>query len=220
MQLISVNVGIARPIAAKSGSSGIFKQSTQDSVRVTTFGLQDDQIVDHQNHGGVDQAVYIYTVEDYAWWEGALGRQLAPGIFGENLTVAGAESASWAVGDIFMIGAPDSDERATLQVTSPRVPCVTLATRMGDPKFVKRFTQAGRPGVYCRVLAEGSVRAGDPVEYMHDKHERINVMEMFRFELARDKSPDELRRYLRAPIAIRARDYYESLLAVREGEGG
>jgi MOSC domain-containing protein YiiM len=156
----------------------------------------DDQIVDQQNHGGVDQAVYIYTVEDYAWWE----------------------SASWAVGDIFVIGAPDASERVTLQVTSPRVPCVTLATRMGDPKFVKRFTQAGRPGVYCRVLAEGSVRAGDPVEYMPDDQERINVIEMFRFDLARDKSPDELRRYLRAPIAIRARDYYESLLAVREGE--
>lgn len=137
MKLISVNVGKAQPIAAKSGMSGIFKQPTQEAVAVTALGLQGDAIVDTQNHGGVDQAVYIYTVEDYDWWAAELGRPLAPGIFGENLTLAGAESASWAVGDCFAIGS------VILQVTSPRVPCVTLATRMGDPQFVKKFTRAG-----------------------------------------------------------------------------
>lgn len=221
MQLISVNVGKAQPIAAKSGMSGIFKQGTQEAVAVTKLGLQGDVIVDQQNHGGVDQAVYIYTVEDYKWWESELGRPLAPGTFGENLTLAGAESASWAVGDVFIFGAPHAAGRVMLQVTSPRVPCVTLATCMGDPRFVKRFTQAGRPGVYCRVLKEGSLRSGDPVSYTPYEWDkvpegvRIGVMEMFRFDLARHKSADELRRYLRAPIAIRARDYYESLLAER-----
>jgi hypothetical protein len=38
---------------------------------------------------------------------------------------------------------------------------------------------------------------------------------MFRFDMARHKSADELRRYLRAPIAVRARAYYEALLAER-----
>ncbi len=213
MQLFRVNVGKAQPIAAKSGSSGIFKQPTQDAVPVTKLGLQGDVIVDTANHGGVDQAVYVYTVEDYAWWEGALGRLLTPGIFGENLTVAGAESAIWSVGDTFSIGS------VVLQVTSPRVPCVTLATRMGDPQFVKKFTQAARPGVYCRVLQEGSLRAGDVVDYMPYVGERVNVMEMFRFDLARHKGADDLRRYLSAPVAIRARDYYESLLAKHEAGG-
>jgi MOSC domain-containing protein YiiM len=209
MQLISVNVGKAQPIAAKSGMSGIFKQPTQEAVAVTELGLHGDTIVDTQNHGGVDQAVYLYTVEDYDGWVAELGRPLVSGMFGENLTLAGAESASWTVGDCFHIGG------VILQVTSPRVPCVTLATRMGDPMFVKRFTRAGRPGVYCRVLQTGSLRVGDPVAYTPYEGEQINVMEMFRFDMARHKSADELRRYLRAPIAVRARAYYEALLAER-----
>ncbi|MFN8418216.1 MAG: MOSC domain-containing protein [Anaerolineae bacterium] len=34
---------------------------------------------------------------------------------------------------------------------------------MGDPQFVKRFKEAERPGVYCRVISEGKVSAGDSV---------------------------------------------------------
>jgi MOSC domain-containing protein YiiM len=215
MKLIGVNIGQAQPIAAKSGMSGIFKQPTDAPVTVTQSGLQGDAIVDTANHGGVDQAVYIYTVEDYDWWASSVGRTLAPGTFGENLTLAGAESAWWAVGDVFQIGS------VVLQITSPRVPCVTLATRMGDPQFVKKFTQAGRPGVYCRVLQEGTLRVGDTIDYRPYDWQtipdgvRIGVIEMFRFDLARHKSADELRRLLRAPVAIRARDYYEELLAAR-----
>jgi MOSC domain-containing protein YiiM len=209
MQLISVNIGKAQPIAAKSGMSGIFKLPTGQPVTVNKYGLADDTIVDTANHGGVDQAVYIYTVEDYDWWVESLGRPLAPGIFGENLTLAGAESASWAVGDVFHIG------NTVLQVTSPRVPCVTLATRMGDPQFVKKFVRAERPGVYCRVLQEGTLQVGDSVAYTPYASDdaRIGVLDMFHFDLARRKSADELRRYLRAPVAIRARVYYEDLLA-------
>jgi MOSC domain-containing protein YiiM len=209
MQLISVNIGKAQPIAAKSGQSGIYKRPTTVPVQVTAQGLAQDTIVDTENHGGLDQAVYVYTVEDYAWWAHTLGRALAPGTFGENLTVAGAESASWLVGDTLRIGG------VRLQVTSPRIPCVTLATRMEDPQFVKRFVQAERPGVYCRVLQTGSLCVGDTVTRTVYEGEAISVMEMFRFDLARHQSTPDLRRLLRVPIAIRARDYYRQLLHER-----
>ena len=80
-----------------------------------------------------------------------------PGTFGENLTIAGVETAQALIGDRLAIG------DVLLEVTSPRIPCVTLAARMGDPGFVKRFRAAERPGFYCRVLQEGFVRAGDAV---------------------------------------------------------
>ena len=35
---------------------------------------------------------------------------------------------------------------------------------MGDPAFVKRFGQASRPGAYLRIVEEGELGAGDPVE--------------------------------------------------------
>jgi MOSC domain-containing protein YiiM len=35
---------------------------------------------------------------------------------------------------------------------------------MGDPRFLKRFAKAGRPGAYHRVLREGDIAAGDRIE--------------------------------------------------------
>ena len=35
---------------------------------------------------------------------------------------------------------------------------------MGDPDFPRRFADAGRPGCYLRIVAEGEVGAGDPVD--------------------------------------------------------
>jgi MOSC domain-containing protein YiiM len=35
---------------------------------------------------------------------------------------------------------------------------------MGDPRFVKRFGQASRPGAYLRIVEEGEIGAGDAVE--------------------------------------------------------
>ena len=50
-----------------------------------------------------------------------------------------------------------------LEVCQPRLPCATLAKRMGDPMMVKRFARASRPGAYLRIAAEGELGAGDAV---------------------------------------------------------
>jgi MOSC domain-containing protein YiiM len=96
--------------------------------------------------------VYVYGTPDYAWWSETLGRELAPGTFGENLTVSGLESAGLRIGDRLQIGT------VGCRVTAPRIPCVTLAVRMEDPAFVKRFRQAERPGVYCGSSKRGMFR--------------------------------------------------------------
>ncbi len=50
-----------------------------------------------------------------------------------------------------------------LELTEPRHPCWKLAAKVGDPRFVKRFAEAGRPGVYMRVRRVGEITAGDEV---------------------------------------------------------
>lgn len=159
MKLISVNTGKARMIddGRSAFQTGIFKEPVPGPVQVTAEGLVGDSICDAKHHGGVDQAVYVYGSADYDWWAAELGRTLAPGTFGENLTIDGLASAALSIGDRICVGS------AVLQVTAPRAPCRTLAARMGDPAFVKRFRQAERPGFYCRVLQEGWVQAGDAV---------------------------------------------------------
>ena len=213
MKLISVNIGQERTLRQKDRleKTGIFKFPASGPVQITASGLRGDFIGSPKHHGGPDQAVYIYGLSDYQWWTRELSRELPPGTFGENLTVEGLESARFRIGDRLRIGP------ALLQVTAPRIPCATLAARMGDPLFVKRFRQAERPGLYCRVLAEGPVQVGDPVTIEACTGETVSLLEMFRDYYQKDRSETELRRYLAAPIAARSRlekeDQLKALLA-------
>ena len=201
MQLISVNIGQERSIqnGKRAEATGIYKLPVMTPVQITPLGLAGDVVVDVENHGGVDQAVYVYGAPDYAWWSAQLGYELTPGTFGENLTIAGLESAALTIGDMLHIGA------VTLQVTAARIPCATLAARMGDPGFVKRFRAAERPGAYCRVLQAGTVQTSDPVKLDRYTGETISLVEMFRAFYNPHPSAETIRRHLAAPIAVRAR---------------
>ncbi|THF88572.1 MOSC domain-containing protein [Deinococcus sp. KSM4-11] len=157
MELLKVCVGQPRAVRSKSGWTGIHKLPVDGAVPVGRLGLSGDHILDTENHGGVEQAVYIYTTPDYAYWAERLGRELEPGTFGENFLFSELESATVSIGQRFQVGT------VLLEIASARMPCVTLAERMGDPGFVKKFREARRPGMYARVIEEGEVRAGDAV---------------------------------------------------------
>jgi MOSC domain-containing protein YiiM len=51
---------------------------------------------------------------------------------------------------------------------------------MDDPTFVKRFAAALRPGAYLRVIEEGDVAAGDPVDVVHRPSHDLTLAEMAR----------------------------------------
>ena len=206
MQLVSVNVGKPEPITSKSGMSGIFKLPVAGPVQIGPLGLEGDAIVDTRNHGGEDQAVYVFGTPDYEWWARELQRELPPGIFGENLTVTELESAACNIGDRLGL------DSVVLEVTSPRVPCATLAARMGDPGFVKRFARGERFGVYCRVIEAGAVQAGETVVFEPFKGETVSALEMFRAFYARTDDEALLRRALKGPLHRKSRSEYEGLL--------
>jgi MOSC domain-containing protein YiiM len=159
MHLLSINIGQKRTQhkGDKLETTGIYKLPTREPTRINTLGIEDDFIGDQEAHGGPDQAVYIYGMPDYVWWGRELGKEMTPGMFGDNLTISSLESAQYKIGDRFHIGS------VVLEVTSPRRPCATLAARMDDPQFVKKYQRAERPGLYCRVIREGIVQTGDEV---------------------------------------------------------
>lgn len=215
MKLISLNLGQERTIQRKDRveRTGIFKIPTPESVWLSSLGFENDMIVSKKHHGGPDQAVYVYGAADYDWWSKELGKQLVPGTFGDNLTISDLESAEFNIGDYLHIAA------VTLQVTAPRIPCSTFAARMEDPQWVKKFRHAERPGLYCRVLQEGFVKAGGPVTVERYAGETLPVVQMFREYYDRNKSEVSLRRHLNAPIAIRARMDLEEELQNRLAQG-
>jgi MOSC domain-containing protein YiiM len=168
--VLSVNIAEdAQPTPAREGWTGIGKHPCAGPVRVAApgpkgiggSGLSGDVVYTKEYHGGDDQAVYAYAREDLDWWAQELGRDLPGGLFGENLTVQGLDLTGALVGERWRVGA-----EVVLEVTCPRVPCQTFAFRMGEPHWVKRFTERGATGAYLRVLQPGEVRAGDRIEVL------------------------------------------------------
>ena len=205
MQLISINIGEERTLQRKDyvEQTGIFKIPTNKPVQVTKLGLEGDVIVSKKHHGGPDQAVYIYGMADYEWWSKETGRELTPGMFGENLTISELESTQFNIGDYLHIG------EVTLQVTAPRIPCRTFAARMEEPQWVKMFRTAERPGLYCRVIKEGILKTGTAVAVEKYMEGTISILQMFRDYYEKDKSAETIRGHLNAPIAIRDRQALE-----------
>jgi len=210
MKVAAVNIGRPRPleVGGRQSQTGIFKEPVEGAVEVNELGLAGDAVIDGRHHGGPDQAVYLYRLEDYEFWGRQLRKEIAPGTFGDNLTVSGLSSPALMVGDVLRF--PDLE----LQVTAPRIPCNTLAARMGDKKFPKAFVKAARPGIYFRVLKSGTIRAGQTVELIPFAEDSISTVRFFN-DFQRTLTSDEMQRYLQLPIDIRSRTYLEGELNKR-----
>ncbi len=193
MKIRAVCTGNAEMLPGKSYKTGIFKHPIEAGVMIDREGLIGDRICNRKHHGGVDQAVYALGSADLDWWSKELGRDLEPGTFGENLVIEGADSRKISVGDRF------ETETVELEVTSARIPCATLAVRMDDPGFAKRFVKAGRPGFYCRVLKDGVVQAGDAITYHAYSGSPVLMPEMLQ-TYGKNLSDDDGARYIAAPI--------------------
>jgi MOSC domain-containing protein YiiM len=179
---------------------------------VRGVNVEGDDQADRQHHGGPDQAVYAYARESYAWWEVELGVALAPGTFGENLTLEGIDVDGALIGERWSVGGP---EGVLLEVTAPRIPCSKLGKRMGDPRFVKRFAGARRPGAYLRILREGAVQAGDAVEVVERPSHDVTVAVVNEALVFDDALAPRL---LEAPaLGSRAREWALSVAAERVG---
>jgi MOSC domain-containing protein YiiM len=208
MRVTSVNVGREETIdhGNRRFTTGIRKRPVEGPVFIGSDTVAGDTISDKKHHGGVDQVVYAYSMDDYEWWSAQLGRKLLPGTFGDNLTVAGLPS-DMNVGDRLLIG------DVLLEATAPRIPCGTLAAQMQDSGFGMTFRNAERPGIYFRVLNEGQVSAGDAVTYIENPAPVVSILELYCLAYELRPDPAAMERFLEAPLAKRVRASIEQKLA-------
>lgn len=213
--LLSANVGAAKDISWRGHDehTAIDKRPVAGPVAVHRLGLADDVQADTKHHGGPEQAVYAYAVEDLAIWAERLERPLPPGSFGENLTLSGLDVTETRIGERWRIGT------VLFEVGDVRIPCVTFQTWLRQPAWVRRFTAEGRPGAYLRVLEEGTLRAGDVVEVVERRDHDVTVGLMFRaLTIERALLPrllDEPR--VRAEALAQARRYADGHRAATPG---
>lgn len=149
----------------KSWTTGFYKSPIEGPAFVGPTNLAGDAQADLKHHGGIDKAVLAYSADHYPQWREDLQMPDVPhGAFGENLTVAGLTEESVCIGDIFRI------DSVVFEVSQPRQPCWKLARRWRMHELVAIVVRTGRTGWYLRVLEQGWIAAGIPVELL----ERLN----------------------------------------------
>jgi len=194
VKIISINVALPRAVNAhgKQIETGIFKIPVSGPIVVSKLNLQGDGQADLSVHGGLDKAVYLYSWDNILYWRKALQRDdLRPGSFGENLTVEGLGENEVAIGDEFAIGT------AHFVVTQPRLPCFKLALALETPSIPKTFLESGRTGFYLRVLQEGTLQAGDPINPLPSREPvRVTIAEFVELYRTKRATRDQIRKLL------------------------
>lgn len=193
MKIVSVNVGLPRPVSWRGRRimTGIYKDPVEGRVRVRRTNLDGDRQADLSVHGGPEKAVYAYPSEHYPFWRRELELEDLPwGSFGENLTAEGWWEDEVHVGDLFRAGT------AEFVVTQPRMPCFKLAMKFDRDDIVESFLESGRPGFYLAVTEEGELGAGDAMERIHEDENGVSVVDVVRLYMDRhgESDPDLLRR--------------------------
>jgi MOSC domain-containing protein YiiM len=155
------------------GRTGIDKRSIDGLVEFKNKGVAGDRIIDTHVHGGYDQAVYAYAVEDALWWEKEINEVIPAGRFGENLTTEGIDVNEALIGEKWKIGS------VILEVSQPRIPCRVFAGFWKRPTLIKDFTQAARPGAYLRIMQEGTAQAGDLIEVISKPGHSVSIRDLF-----------------------------------------
>jgi MOSC domain-containing protein YiiM len=175
-ELISVNVGGVQAVQTKKREvmTGIWKHPVEGRLAVRGVNIAGDSQADLENHGGPDKAIYAYASEDTAWWEEELERPLGPGALGENLTTRGLDLSAARIGDRWRVGT------TLLEVRQTRIPCFKLGLRLEEPRMVKRFVAADRPGAYLAIVEEGELGAGDAIALVERPDHEVTTVLMSR----------------------------------------
>ena len=182
-KLLSIQIGQPQTYTDDQGTweTAFFKKLVHGPIFLRYLGLEGDAVANTKHHGGHEQAVLLYSAEHYACWQAELGREFPFGAFAENLTIEGMDETMVLIGDIYQIGA------VKLQVTKPRIPCWKITRRWNIPYLTKLVTQTNRIGWYCRVLQEGNIEAGLPVELLERTSPKRTVVQVFREYLTDQK---------------------------------
>jgi len=176
-KILSVNVSLPKEVEfeGQKVTTGIFKEPVKGRIMLRTLNLNGDKQADLTVHGGVDKAVYAYSIEHYEYWRKVFPNIEMPyGMFGENFTVEGLMENEVSIGDVFQVGS------SKVVATQPRMPCYKLGVKFGRMDVLKKFLASGRSGIYFKVLEEGEVGAGDTIEQITKDPNGVTISDVVR----------------------------------------
>jgi MOSC domain-containing protein YiiM/GNAT superfamily N-acetyltransferase len=132
---------------------------------VSRFGVKGDGHNDRTLHGGPHRAVCLFAMEAIERIQSE-GHPIEPGSVGENLTTLGIEWSTLPVGTRARIG-----PELVIELADATTPCATTRRSFTGGRF-SRMSIDLHPAdsrMYARVVSEGWVRPGDPIELLPDE---------------------------------------------------
>ncbi|RKE04887.1 MOSC domain-containing protein [Marinifilum flexuosum] len=186
MKVVSTNKGTSVEINyhGKVVNTGMYKFPVDEGIYLGKEDVKDDSVIDRRYHGGVDKACYWYSAKHYEFWKNRFpDLEWDYGMFGENLSISELDEGEVKIGDVYEIG------ECLVQVTQPRQPCFKLNYRFSCDTMVKEFITAGFPGVYIRILREGTINKGDELILKERNEQSLSIREVYRLLYQADKDP-------------------------------
>ncbi len=137
-----------------SEKKGTSKEPINEGILKEGFGLMDDAHADSQTH----RQVSLLAMESINKMR-ALGYELSPGAFAENLTTEGIDLVSLPIGTRVAVG-----DKIILEISQIGKDC-----HVGCAIF-KQVGKCIMPkeGVFAKVIRGGLVRAGDEIRIRKD----------------------------------------------------
>ena len=175
MKIVSTNRGERKELVWKNEKvvTGIFKFPVDVPFFLDMEEVKGDAICDRENHGGIEQAIYGYSLKHYAYWKPLYPNLVwSLGMFGENLTINDLDETKIHVGDTFKVG------ETILEATLQRRPCYKLGFRFNDMKIVKQFWNTTFCGVYFKVLQTGFVKVGDEFHQIKRRSDNPTIADL------------------------------------------
>lgn len=167
--ILSIQVGLPKHLGTEGATdpmerpwhTAAFKEPVEGPVWLSATNLTGDGQANLQVHGGPDKVVLAYAAVHYPSWQRELHLLDFPyGSFAENFTVSELTEELVALGDIYSVG------EARLQVSSPRQPCWKNSRRWHVKDLSLQMQNNGRTGWYFRVIKEGNVEKGLPMQLL------------------------------------------------------
>ena len=173
--IISVNIGEPKKYTLKDVTiETSMVKSPVSEIHVKYNHIVGDRFANPNFHGTLDAVVYALQSSVYKYWENFLNQKISIGLLGENLTLTELNEAEVRLGDIFKVG------DVHLQATGPRYPCNKLNYVTSNSQMQKAFEDSNNPGVYFKVLKEGTIKPNDKMILLEKSESDATVLDLYK----------------------------------------
>jgi len=198
IKLVSLNITLPEKISLNDGGrkviTGFFKKPINGKIFLDELGFRGDGVGNTRIHGGKDLAICAYFVDHFPHWKIELDREINPGAFGENLSLAGINETQIYIGDIFRLG------EAEIEVSQPRQPCHKLNKVFDLQAMACKIQTTGYTGCYFRVKKTGWVKPDCVFQKIQEGLGKVSI-EMLNVLLFKEKKNQDL---LRKVVSLQA----------------